>query len=70
MGDTAEYAWMKDFQQLLLYDTVIVIDDRIDLSATVKVTELEYDVLKEKVTALKLTNVNAYNVSLLQRKKN
>ena len=47
---------------MLLYDTVIVTYDRIDLSATVTVSELEYDVVNKKITALKLTNVNAYNV--------
>ena len=26
------------------------------------VTELEFDIVKEKITALKLTNINAYNV--------
>ena len=62
LGDTAEYSWMKKLQKVLLYDTVIVEDERIDLSASVTVTELEFDCLKEKITALKLTNVNAYNV--------
>ena len=62
LGDTAEYSWLKNLQQVLLYDTVIVTYDRIDLSATVTVSELEYDVVNKKITALKLTNVNAYNV--------
>ena len=62
LGDTVEYAALKSLQKVLLYDTVIVIDDRIDLSATVTVSELEYDIVKKKITALKLTNVNAYNV--------
>ena len=31
-------------------------------SASVTVTELEFDIVKEKITALKLTNVNAYNI--------
>ena len=62
LGDTAEYAALRDLQRVLLYDTVIVEDPRIDLSASVTVTELEYDIVKEKITALRLTNVNAYNV--------
>ena len=62
LGDTAEYAPFKALQKVLLYDTVIVEDDRVDLSVSVTVTELEFDVIKEKITALKLTNVNAYNV--------
>lgn len=62
LGDTVEYAQFKALQDVLLYDTVIVIDDRIDLSVSVTVTELEFDIVKEKITALRLTNVNAYNV--------
>ena len=62
LGDTAEYAAWKDLQRVLLYDTVIVIDERVGLGASVTVTELEFDIVKEKITALKLTNVNAYNI--------
>ena len=62
LGDTAEYAELRKLQKVLLYDNVKVIDERVGLGATVTVTELEYDIVKEKVTALKLTNVQAYNV--------
>lgn len=62
LGDTDQYAWIKNLQQVVLYDKVIVIDERIGLSVSVNVSELEYDIVKEKITALKLTNVNAYNV--------
>ena len=62
LGDTAEYAGMNALQHVLLYDTVKVEDARINLGATVTVTELEYDVIRKKVTALKLTNVNPYNI--------
>ena len=62
LGDTVEYSSLKELQKVLLYDTIIVENDRINLSASVTVSELEYDIIKEKIKALKLTNVNAYNV--------
>ena len=62
LGDTAEYPELKQLQQVVMYDTVIVIDERVGLGASVTVNEIEYDIIKEKITALKLTNVNPYNV--------
>lgn len=62
MGDTAEYPWLKDLQSILLYDTVIAIDDRTGISVSVTVSELEYDIVKKKVTGAKMTNVKHYNV--------
>lgn len=62
LGDTKEYAWLKDLQSVLLYDTVHVINDDTDTSFSVTVDELEYDIVKLKVTAAKLTNVKKYNV--------
>ena len=62
LGDTDEYKDFKALQQVVLYDTVVVMDERVGLGASVTVTEIEYDILKEKITALKLTNVNPYNV--------
>lgn len=62
LGDTDEYKDFKALQQVVLYDTVVVTDERVGLGASVTVTEIEYDIIKEKITALKLTNVNPYNV--------
>lgn len=62
LGDTAEYPWLKNLQSILLYDTVIAIDEDRGLSVSVTVEELEYDIVKKKITAAKLTNVKAYNV--------
>ena len=62
LGDTAEYPWMKKLQSVLLYDTVIAIDEDTGLSASVTVDELEFDIVAKKVTALKLTNYKAYRV--------
>ena len=62
LGDTDEYKDFKALQQVVLYDTVVVMDERVGLGASVTVTEIEYDIIREKITALKLTNVNPYNV--------
>lgn len=62
LGDTEEYAEWKNLQQVVMYDTVVVIDERVGLGASVTVSEIEYDIIKEKIKALKLTNVNAYNI--------
>lgn len=62
LGDTAEYPELKKLQQVNMYDTVIVIDERVGLGASVTVNEIEYDIIKKKITALKLANVNPYNV--------
>lgn len=62
LGNTAEHPWLKDLQSILLYDTVIAIDERTGISVSVTVSELEYDIVKEKVTGAKMTNVKHYGV--------
>ena len=58
LGSTAEYAELKSLEKVLLYDTVSVEDEEIGLSVKLTVTELEWDAIKEKVVALKLSNGN------------
>ena len=61
LGDTAEYAaTMRDLERVGLYDMVTVRDARIGVDTEVEVTELEFDVVRKKVTAVKLANVNAF----------
>ena len=60
LGDTAEHAELKELEEVVLYDTVTVIDERIQLAVTVEVIELEWDAIRQKITALKLSNVAAY----------
>lgn len=61
LGDTAEYAaTMRDLERVGLYDMVTVRDARIGVNTEVEVTELEFDVVRKKVTAVKLANVNAF----------
>ena len=55
-GDTAEHAWMKKLEKILLYDTVHAIEERVGLEEALKVTELEWDLIRKKVTWLKLSN--------------
>ena len=62
LGDTVEYAWLKDLQRILLYDKVIAVSERTGISASMTASELEYDIVKEKVTGAKMTNVKRYNV--------
>ena len=58
LGDTAEYAWMRGLENVLLYDTVTASDENIGLEAQLLVTELEWDIVRKKISGLKLSNVN------------
>ena len=60
LGDTEEYKALKSLEEVLLYDTVIAINEEIQMSVSVEVTELEYDCIRKKVKSLKLSNVNEY----------
>ena len=63
LGDTVEYAWMKGLEQVLLYDTVHAVDERVGLEEALKVTELEWDLIRKKVTALKLSNATDHGLA-------
>lgn len=71
LENTAEYAWMQDLLKVLLYDIVTVSDPEIGKSEQLKVTEIEWDYIRKKITGLKLSNVEnsvtrsvtGYNVS-------
>ena len=58
LGDTEEHRQMQGLETVLLYDLVEATDERIGLTATLEVSELEFDAIREKISALKLTNVN------------
>ena len=62
LGNTADYPWMKDLQSLLLYDTVIAVNERTGISASMTVDEIEFDAVKKRITAAKVVNIKAYNV--------
>ena len=60
LGDTDEYPWMRDLENVLLYDIVLVADERIGLDLQMRVTEMEWDFIRHKIKSLKLTNVSEY----------
>lgn len=62
LEDTAEYAWLKNLKQLLLYDVVTAVDPRIGLNMQLYVSELEFDIIRKKITGIKLTNIQDMNV--------
>ena len=61
LGDTDEYAAIRGLEKALLYDTVMAQNETIGLTAQLYVSELEWDFIRKKVTALKLTNSNSFN---------
>lgn len=56
LGDHAEYAWLKDLQNVILYDLVTVEDSDIGLDVDLTVQEIEYDCIRKKITGIKLSN--------------
>ena len=60
IGSTAEYPWLKDLETALVYDIVTAEDERLGLNVEMRVTEMEWDFVAEKITALVLSNVNNY----------
>lgn len=62
LDDTAEYAWLKGLKSLLLYDVVNVIDERIGIERQLYVSQIEYDIIREKIIGIKLSNIQDMNV--------
>lgn len=60
-GDTDEYKIMKGLEKVLLYDTVTVQDEEIGVGWQLLVSEMEWDAIRLKVTALKLVNAMGYS---------
>ena len=60
LGDTEEYNALKGLEEALMYDSVTAINEEIGLSATMEVTEIEYDCIRGKLKSLKLSNVTNY----------
>lgn len=55
LGDTADFPWLRGLEQVLLYDLVRAEDERVGLWITLNVTELEWDIIRRKVTAIKIS---------------
>lgn len=62
LGDTAEYPWLKTLEHVLLYDLVKAEDERIGLEAELTVTELEWDFIRKKITAVKVSTATDYGL--------
>ena len=62
LDKTAEYTWLNDLKDLLLYDAVTVENDRIGLITQLYVSQIEYDYVKKKIAGIKLTNIQDMNV--------
>ena len=61
LGDTEEYDQYRNLQKVVLYDRILAKDEAVGLTATVEVSEIEYDIKTRRITALKLTNVALIN---------
>ena len=61
LGDTEEYKALKGLEKVLLYDTVTAEDAEIGLNVKLYVSELEWDAIRKKVTAIKLVNAMGYS---------
>lgn len=62
LGDTVEHAWLKDLEHVLLYDLVTAEDVRVGLKTTLTVLELEWDYIRRKITAVKLSSNTDYGL--------
>ena len=60
LGDTDEYKSIRGLDRVLLYDSVQARDERIGIDTDMEVTELEYDIIRKRVTAVKLATVHRY----------
>ena len=57
LGDTAEYEWIRPLESVLLYDNIVCRDLDIGQEKTLTVTELEWDLIRRKVTGIRLSNI-------------
>ena len=60
LGDTDEFSWLKGLEHVRIYDVVTAEDPRVGLEEALTVSEMEWDIIRRKVTAIKVaTNLNA-----------
>lgn len=60
LGCTEEYKAIRNLEIVLLYDRIIAMDDETGISYQLEVSELEFDAIREKITAVKLANATKY----------
>lgn len=66
LGDTEEYPELKRLERAIMYDIVTVYDPRIKMDVQLRVTEIYWDAIKERITGLKVSNIpgrNAQSIS-------
>ena len=54
---TAEFAYLRNLMRVNLYDTVHAEDPDVGMSVAVKVTEIEFNAVTEKISGIKLSNI-------------
>ena len=62
VGDTEEYSFLKSIQYIDIYDTIHIKSDVTGMSANITVQELEFDIVRDKVTRLIASDVRNYAV--------
>jgi len=62
LGDTVEHSWLKDLEHVLLYDLVTAEDVRVGLESALTVSEIEWDYIRRKITAVKLSSNTDYGL--------
>lgn len=61
LGDTAEFPDLKRLQNVIMYDIVHAYDSAVGLDLALRVVEMEYDAIRERITGIKLSNVSGYS---------
>lgn len=63
LGDSVEYSWLKGLEQVCLYDTVHAMDERIGLETALQVTEIDWDIIRRKITGVKVATGTDYGLA-------
>lgn len=63
IGCSEEYAWVKPFQEVNLYDTIKCIASPVGLSVDLVVTEIEWDYIQKRVVGLKASTNRRYTAA-------
>ena len=61
LGDTVEYSQYKALQHVCLHDNVKILTDKSGMQIEAKVTEYQWDCLKERYYSIKVGTVNSYS---------
>lgn len=56
LGDTADYPELKALEQVCMYDIVHAVNSRTGMNVELRVTEIEWDAILERIVGVKLSN--------------